>query len=46
MILKSKKAFLDSVGEWFFPALIAFALGFGVAYLMYTGTIPDPIGLF
>ena len=46
LLIKSKKAFLDGIGEWFLPALIAFALGFGVAYLMYSGVIPDIMGLF
>ncbi len=45
-LIKEKKAFLHSIGEWFIPALIAFALGFGVAYLMFMGVIPDPVGLF
>ena len=46
MLIKSKKGFLDSIGEWFVPALIAFVLGFVVAYLMFQGIIPDVIGLF
>ena len=46
LMIKSKKALLDNIGEWFLPALVAFALGFGVAYLMYSGIVPDVLGLF
>lgn len=42
----SKKADLGDIGEWFFPALIAFALGFLTAYLMVKGIVPDFLGLF
>ncbi len=44
--ITSKKAFLDHIGDWFFPALIALALGFAVAYMMSQGIVPDPLGLF
>ncbi|MFP4118025.1 MAG: hypothetical protein ACLFTR_03810 [Candidatus Woesearchaeota archaeon] len=45
-LIRSRKGLLDNVGEWFFPALIALAIGFGVAYLMSKGTIPDLLNLF
>ena len=44
--MKSRKAGLGDIGEWFVPALIALVIGFIVAVLMSRGIIPDFLNLF
>lgn len=42
----NKKADLGDIGEWIIPALVAFVLGFLLAWLMSQGIIPNIFGLF